>query len=248
MRHRDGRRCHSLRNRSGLSPAATIRAPAVSGPRPGRVMRSGAVASTSGRSTASSSAISTSRSWILLANDRMASFVALATSVRPLGRNPAALSTSRQALRPRRSPRISSGVALPQPLVSVGPALGPGSAAVAARPPRPRLRTPTPTPSSRPSGAGGPGLHRGQPLLVLLPRRPAPLRALLRPATGRRGRAGRAHVGSDAHERLPRTGAVPPERRAFEVRPRRRGGGKRGSRGSWARCSTRPPPPACRAC
>ena len=54
-------------------------------------------------------AISASRSWTRLPSERMASFVALATSVLPLGRKPAALSTRRQAVRRRSSPRSSSG-------------------------------------------------------------------------------------------------------------------------------------------
>ena len=92
-----------------MSPAATKRAPTVSGPTPGRVIRPGAVSATSGRSTASSSAISTSTSRTRRASDRRASLVALTTSVRPLGRRPAALFTNRKMLRPRSSRRSSSG-------------------------------------------------------------------------------------------------------------------------------------------
>jgi hypothetical protein len=78
---------HSSRSRSGLSPAATRRVPAVTVPTPRRATSSGAVTATSGLKMALSSAKSTSSSKTHLARMRSAYFVPLTAVVGSPGRS-----------------------------------------------------------------------------------------------------------------------------------------------------------------
>ncbi len=82
-------------SRSGLSPALTKRAAAVSGPTPKRASSSGAAASTSFSMRSSSSAISSSSPWIRRANEHSdALWAAITASPERDGRSLAASATS----------------------------------------------------------------------------------------------------------------------------------------------------------
>src|ERR1039457_1848648 len=101
--------------RSGLSPAATSSAAAVSGPTPNRARRSGAVASKRDSIFSSSSAISASRAWTRWANEESDVLVAAVTvSVDLVGRNLIPSVTSSVTVRPLRRQWSCSGAVNPR--------------------------------------------------------------------------------------------------------------------------------------
>src|SRR5271165_4760507 len=97
-------------SRPGLSPAATRRAAAVSGPTPKRAISSGAVAKSSVVILSSRSPSSASRTWTRWANEHSAALVAAVTgSGALLARRSAHSATKAVTVRPFRRERSSSG-------------------------------------------------------------------------------------------------------------------------------------------